>query len=60
MEETHIAVQKEYREKAKKVDSLKPIVSLEKKNMTAKMKGLEHQFEQVCLGMMIILLRVIS
>jgi len=23
------------------------VVSLEKKNMTAKMKGLEHQFDQV-------------
>jgi len=49
VEETHIATQKEYREKAKKVDTLKPVVSLEKKNMSAKMKGLEHQFDQLIL-----------
>lgn len=46
VEETHIATQKEYRELTKKIDSIKPIVNLEKKNMTSKLKSLEHQVEQ--------------
>jgi len=49
VEETHIATQKEYRELTKKIDSIKPIVNLEKKNMTSKLKSLEHQVEQLVL-----------
>lgn len=47
MEETHIAAQKEYRELTKKIDTMKPVINLEKKNMNAKLKGLENQVEQV-------------
>jgi len=47
IEETHIATHKEYRELTKKIDTIKPVINLEKKNNTAKLKSLEHQVEQV-------------
>jgi hypothetical protein len=40
-------VQKEFRERIKRVDALKPTAAIEKKNVSAKIKGLENQLEQV-------------
>lgn len=48
VEETHSIVQKEYLDRMRKLDSIKPSVTKEKKNMDSKIKGLQNQLEQVC------------
>ena len=47
MDETFNSVQKELRERVKRVDALKPAAAIEKKTVSSKIKGLENQLEQV-------------